>query len=66
MGLTERKPPTHKLHIEVPINMDDPPTDFDAVKQALELALSVSTAAYKKVICDDIEVTLEECIDGEG
>lgn len=58
--MNEQKPPTHILRIEIPLNMGEPPTDFDAVQDAVTLALSISRAAYSGVICDNTMVTLEE------
>lgn len=56
----ERLEPTHMLRIDIPLNMSDPPTEYDAVKQALDLALAISRAAYDKVICNDIQVTMHD------
>jgi hypothetical protein len=60
--LREKVDPTHILHVHVPLNMNKTVgiSDYDAVKQSLDLVLSVSRAAYDNVICDDIQVEMEE------
>lgn len=60
MGLTERRAPTHILRIEVPLNLNDPPYDYDPVADALKLALAISRAGFAGHICDDPAVTMEE------
>jgi hypothetical protein len=56
----ERLPPTHVLTIEVPLNMENPPCDYNVVKDAIHVALSISRAAFAGHICGDAEVTLKE------
>lgn len=58
--LNERAVPTHMLRVEVPLNLDDPSHDYDAVKDAILLTLSVSRAAFSGHICDGPRVTMEE------
>lgn len=53
--------PTHILTIEIPLNENAiKSVNYDAVQQALKLALAVSVAAYDNVICDEILVELLE------
>lgn len=56
--LPERSEPTHILRIDVPLNTDELPTEFDAVAEALKIALALSRAATAGVICDDPQVSL--------
>jgi hypothetical protein len=49
------------LRIQVPLDLSEPPGDFDAVKDAVELALRISRAGFAGNICDDVQVTLDEC-----
>ena len=60
MGQSERRAPTHIMRIEVLLNLTDAPYDYDAVADALKLALSISRAGFAGLICDDPQVTLEE------
>jgi hypothetical protein len=63
MPLPERREPTHVLQIEVPLYLDEAKREgwaYDPVKQALEIALSSSRAAYDGVICNDVQVTMVE------
>jgi hypothetical protein len=53
-----RRPPTHVLRVEIPLHLDPPPSDYDPVKHALDVALSVSQAAFDGHVCDDIQVTM--------
>ena len=59
-GLPVRRPPTHIMRVEIPLNMTEPAPDFDAVSDALKLALAVSRAAYSRNICNDPQVTMTE------
>jgi hypothetical protein len=58
----EKSDPTHILRVSVPLNLNQAISisDYDVVKQSLDLVLSVSRAAYDGVICDDIQVEMEE------
>lgn len=60
-----RRPPTYILRIDVPLYIVDPPVapgrapEFDAVAEAVKIALALSRAAYVGVICNDAQVSLE-------
>lgn len=58
--LPEQREPTHVFRVEVPLWLDGPPLNYDAVAQAMQLALAVSRAGFDGVICNDINVTMEE------
>lgn len=59
-SLPERRDPTHVVRIEVPLCLSDPSPDFDAVADAVTIALAVSRAAYSGHICDGAQVTMIE------
>lgn len=59
--MIEQKPPTHILSIRIPLSLGvAEPVHFDAVQDAVTLALSISRAAYFDAICNDIMVTLHD------
>jgi hypothetical protein len=58
--LPERKPPTHVLRIEIPLNMNNGKGNFDPIQDAIQIALSLSRAAYVGSICDTPSLSLRE------
>lgn len=59
-ALPERRTPTHLLRIVVPLALDEPPRNYDAVAQAVRLVLAVSRAGFDGYICDDVQVSMED------
>jgi methylaspartate ammonia-lyase len=58
--LPERRPPTHVLTIEIPLNLDNGIGNFDPVEDAVRICLGLARAAYVGVICDDPQVSWRE------
>jgi hypothetical protein len=57
--LPARSAPTHMLTVEVPLNLEDRHEHgYDAVKDAISLALAISRAGFAGAICDNANVTL--------
>jgi hypothetical protein len=58
--LDEQRKPTHILRIEIPLALDDPPMDYHPAKDAIQIALSISRAAFAGHVCDVAEVTMDD------
>lgn len=58
--LPERRDPTHVLTITIPLALEPPAPDFDAVADAVRLALAVSRAAYTGHVCDEVTVAIAD------
>lgn len=56
-----RTPRTHTMVISIPINTETlTDLNYDAISQALNVALMVSRAALDGVVCDEIQVEMVE------
>jgi hypothetical protein len=62
--LAHRGPPTHLLHITVPLDLGYPVPEFDATSDALRLVMALTRSAYRGYICDDTVVEVE-AVDSE-
>jgi hypothetical protein len=61
MKRSESCPPTHIMHIHIPLNLSGfEHSQLDAVQDALKLSLSISRAAFFGQICDESTVDIEE------
>jgi hypothetical protein len=58
--MREQADPTHVLRIDVPLDLAEPPAEFDAVQDALRISLAVSRASFVGAICSEVQVSLEE------
>jgi hypothetical protein len=57
-NLPEKREPTHVLRILVPLDLTDPPVDFDVIQDTIKLALGISRGGFAGHICDEPQVDL--------
>lgn len=50
--------PTHVLRILVPLDLTDPPVDYDVIQDTVMLALGISRAGFAGHICNGPQVDL--------
>ena len=57
---TYRRERTHTLTISIPLHLDDAAAlDYDPVRDALNVVMSVSRLAVDGAVCDDVNVQLD-------
>lgn len=58
---------THVMRVTVPLRLDPdyPHPDFDAIRDAIQLSMAISRAAYVGHICAEVEVAISEA-GGQG
>lgn len=62
MALIERRQPTHRLIVEVPVAMSSNDLDVEAIRKCLTVCLAVTQLATNDVVCDDVLVRTEKVV----